>query len=245
MDVLIVRLDAPLMSFGAPAVDNRGVVQAHPPLSLVTGLIGNALGYTHSDPKRLQILQGRIRLAARRDVPGERITDFQTVDLGQRALSEPGWTTRGAAEGRKGGSARERTHIRYREYLADAVYTVALTLDPEDSAVNLDMVEAALNVPERPLFIGRKCCLPSGRLVVRRMETPSLLEALRFCPLDPRAGDGPEARCVEAWWPATEEEEEGPEVPVTDERDWTNQVHSGERLVRHGIVQVKEDANGP
>ena len=46
-DALILRFDAPLMSFGGPMVDHNGVVQDFPPTSLLTGLIGNALGYEH------------------------------------------------------------------------------------------------------------------------------------------------------------------------------------------------------
>ena len=33
MDILLMRLDAPLMSFGAPMVDKHGVIQPWPALS--------------------------------------------------------------------------------------------------------------------------------------------------------------------------------------------------------------------
>ena len=38
--VLLLRLDAPLVSFGGPMVDHRGVVQRMPALSMITGLLG-------------------------------------------------------------------------------------------------------------------------------------------------------------------------------------------------------------
>ena len=44
VDALLLRLDAPLMSFGAPMVDSNGVIQEFPALSMLTGLLGNALG---------------------------------------------------------------------------------------------------------------------------------------------------------------------------------------------------------
>ena len=49
---------------------------------------------------------------------------------------------------------------------------------------------------------------------------------------------------VQAQWPA---DEEGPSLSrlmvLTDERDWINQVHSGERLVRQGeLVLENHDA---
>ena len=41
---LILRLDAPLMSFGGIAIDQFGVIDTWPHSSLLTGLIGNAWG---------------------------------------------------------------------------------------------------------------------------------------------------------------------------------------------------------
>ncbi len=240
MDALLLRFDAPLMSFGGPIVDNRGVIQDHPTLSMVVGLLGNALGYDHRDSDALQSLQRRLRMAARCDRPGERLTDFQTVDLGQDFLVDTGWTTRGAVERRAGGSAREATHIRTRQYLADAVYTVAVTLDPPDSAPTLDALAVALDAPERPLFLGRKPCIPATRLLLGRVSAPSLRGALRrrYAPVDP-ARDADPISAI-GWWPAEEGNEGGALVAVTDERDWTNQIHGGRRLVRHGPIDIEE-----
>jgi CRISPR system Cascade subunit CasD len=241
MDLLILRLDAPLMSFGAPIVDNRGAIEDHPPLSLLTGLLANALGYDHRQPERLLGLQRRIRYACRRDRTGERMTDFQTVDLGQDFLVDKGWTTRGAIERRAGGSAREGTHIRTRDYLADAVYTVALTLERRDEAPTLDDVATALDSPERPLFLGRKPCLPSAPLLLGRLEAVSLYAALQRAPrLHPERVDGdPDARA--ACWPDGDgPDDHGTALAVTDERDWTNQIHGGQRVVRHGYVNLTE-----
>ncbi|MBZ0116483.1 MAG: type I-E CRISPR-associated protein Cas5/CasD, partial [Sandaracinaceae bacterium] len=164
--VLLLRLDAPLMSFGGTVVDARNVTDDFPARSMITGLCGNALGYDHRDVRELARLQERVRIGARRDREPERIVDFQTVDLGQPFLLE-GWTTDGRVEGREGGSAGTGTHIRLRHYLADGVYTVALTLVPADEPPALDDLSRALDEPARPLFIGRKCCLPSERLVGR------------------------------------------------------------------------------
>jgi CRISPR system Cascade subunit CasD len=242
MDLLLLRLDAPLMSFGGPVVDNHGVIQDLPCLSTLVGLLANALGWEHGDAERLQRLQARLRFGVRRDRQGSRLADFQTVDLGQPFLAA-GWTTRGAPEGRDGGDAKVGTHIRYRDYLADAVYTVALALEPADETPSLTDLEAALAEPERPLFIGRKCCLPAAPLLLGRIEAESVRAALgRAEPLaKARRDEGP----VAAWWP--EEEAGGAAsrvVAVTDERDWRNQIHVGRRLVRHGLVEIEEVGDG-
>lgn len=241
MEMLVLRLEAPMMSFGAPIVDNRGVIQEHPPLSMLTGLIGNALGYRHAEFEQLQRLQGRIRFAARCDRPGERFTDFQTVDLGQEFLKKKaGWTTRGEREHRRGGEDKKTgTHLRYRDYLASACYTVVLTLQPPGPQPDLDAVAAALDRPARPLFIGRKACLPASRLLVGRTEAADVLSALRKWPIDRKHPGGGER--LEAWWPADlgEEGVEARHLTVRDQRDWANQIHTGQRELRHGLISVQ------
>lgn len=243
LDVLWLRLEAPLMSFGGVRVDERGPTAAFPGRSMVAGLLANALGYRHGEHERLQRLQERLRYAVRRDRRGRLVQDYQTVDLGQDFLRE-GWTTRGAPEGRAGGSAKTGTHIRYREYWADAVFTVALTLDPADEEPALDDCARALQEPERPLFLGRKPCLPSSELFLDTGRVGSLVDALRRIALHRRAEDD-DAFAV--WWP--EEGEPRPEpgqgrlVPVTDERDWQNQIHVGRRFVWEGRL-LRTEVNG-
>lgn len=233
MDTLILRFDAPLLSFGGAVVDNIGVTRRFPARSMLTGLLANALGWDHGDGDRLGALQERVRYAVRCDRAGRELVDFQTVDLGQDFLDGTGWTTRGAVEERKGGEARVGTHIRERHFIADAVYTVALRLVPADEEPTLAALHDALVEPERPLFLGRKCCLPSGPLVVGRVETTSLRAALEAAPVLRSEGGR-----LAAWWPADEEGgAESRVVTVTDERDWWNQIHVGRRSLRQGWLQ--------
>ena len=53
-----------------------------------------------------------------------------------------------------------------------------------------------------------------------------------------RGDSGP----IAGWWPA---EEEGADsfsrlVPITDYRDWANQIHVGRRFLRQGLVDPPE-----
>lgn len=236
LDVLLLRLEAPLMSFGGVQVDQRGDTREHPAQSMLTGLLANALGWYHRDAERLQRLQDRLRWATRRDREGRSIPDFQTVDLGQDFLRS-GWTTRGRPESRSGGSARTATHIRYREYLADAAYTVALTLEPASESPDLDALEGALREPARPLFLGRKPCIPARPVLYQqpRVSAPSLHAALEDAAREVRDDS---AQQLTAWWPDSPGEPEGEErFPLTDERDWRNQVHVGRRFLWRGFVR--------
>ena len=236
MEVLLLRLEAPLMAFGGPIVDNYGVIQSFPAISMLTGLLGNALGWEHREGAALNRLQSQIRFAARLDRPGERVIDYQTVDLGQNFMVDTGWTTWGHQEVRGGGSSTG-THIRYRHYRADACATVALTLNSEEAELTVATLEQALMIPARPLFIGRKTCLPALPILQDKVETQSVIEALRTFPAIYE-------KRVQAQWPADEEEPSLSRLMVlTDERDWINQVHSGERLVRQGeLVLENHDA---
>lgn len=243
MKILLMRLDAPLMSFGAPIVDNHGVIQAYPAQSLITGMIGNALGYDHSQFDRLQQLQERLRYASRADRPGERIRDFQTVSLGADYMSDKrAWTTDHTLEERKGGKASKGTHIRYRYYWADAVHTLALTMERAEEAPRLSDISRALEAPERPLFIGRKACPPAGHLVLGIIEAPDLKAALERAPLHDRAESTTEFK---GWWPsepgADDPSSPTQHRPVTDERDWANQIHVGERWIAHGMIEVEPE----
>ncbi len=241
MKVLLLRFDAPLMAFGTTLTDQRGVTGVHPGLSMVTGLIGNALGFDHADKQALQRLQQRLRMAVREDLPATHLQDYQTVDLGQSFMSGS-WTTRGSRAIRKGGAASTGTHIRYRDYLADAEYTIAVCLEPKDVAPTLNQVEEALNSPERPLFFGRKPCLPSQPISRGRVDAASLLEALEGAPLSARARDRPPpAGKLRAWASAELVANELMEFPVYDLRDWANQVHTGRRLLRETYLDPPKE----
>ena len=244
MRILVLRLDAPLVSFGAPAIDQNGVVQNFPALSMLTGLIGNALGRDHRDVDKLEDLQQRLRYAARIDRRGEALLDYQTVDLGTEWMKPKtaGWTTRGVIAYRAGASG-EATHQRYRHYRADSVHTVALSFIV-DEPPSPDEVAEALRKPARPLYIGRKCCLPAVPVLLDVVDGMSLVSVLASIPRSTRADAG---RLPACWWDGDDATAAGGDsrtVPVTDERDWRNRVHVGRRFMREGHVDPPEANRG-
>ena len=227
---LLIRLSSPLIAFGGETIDNFGVIRDFPALSMVTGLIANALGWDRGDDVLHNCLQERLRMGARLEAPGSRLTDFQTAQLG---ANDKGWTTWGTAEERRGGAASyESPHLRYRDYHADLTALLALRLEPADDSPTLDDVAHALDRPQRPLFIGRKPCLPVGRLVAGWIYAGSVLQALQLAPL----ANG--ARELRAQWPDGEGQLVGDRVvDVCDERNWTSGVHGGWRPVREGLIK--------
>ena len=244
MQILMLDLNAPLMAFGTTLVDNRGVIGAFPAASMLCGLLANALGYDQGDFAAHQRLQARLRFAARIDEEGRRLVDYQTVDLGQPFMVGTGWTTRGHREDRKGGPASQGTHIRLRHYWAGRRCVIACTLAPDAEAPTLERVAAAIEQPARPLFLGRKTCLPAAPLLAGRTEAAALLAALQGFPDTlQQAPPGAEraARPVPAQWPA---EEPGPAretLAICDERDWANQFHGGTRRVNRGLIDIRKE----
>lgn len=229
---LLLCLAGPMMAFGGPMVDQNGIVGDFPALAMLTGMLGNALGWHHRDFQKLQILQESLRFAALRDRRGEGIVDYQTVDLGQDFMRDTGWTTRHAPESRGGGSSTG-THIRLRHYRVDARCYVALQLT-DNEVTSIDSIEAALINPARPLFLGRKACLPSRPVLAGRFAGLSLLEVLKkadelskneFLPSDRMravlVGDLSLANQLSTY----------SESIVVDGRDWRHQQHLGERRV--------------
>lgn len=246
MQHLILHLEGPLMSFGGETVDNMGVTRWFPSASMLTGLLANALGWTRTEGPRHQELQDRLVFAARIDrepAEGVPLRDFQTALLGAQ---DRGWTTRGEPERRGGGPATyESPHLRYREFLADMLVTVALRLEPPGASPGLADVAEALRSPARPLFIGRKPCLPTAPLCAGFSSGDSALGALIGWPLADSEGAGASRAdrtrtAVRAIWP----EGEAPgwvtssrTYVLADQRNWSSSgLHGGGRPVSEGAI---------
>lgn len=240
MQMLILRLEAPLLSFGAPVVDHHGVIQPWPARSMLTGLLGNALGYDHRQFDRLERLQERLSHAVRQDKEGEQVRDYQRVDLSQPFMRDDhAWTTLDKPEKRKGGSASTGIHLRDRYYWADAIYTIALTVDPPLESPTINEIEQALKYPARPLFLGRKPCLPSSPIFRQQIEADNLVEGLRQAELANRANKRQKYR---SWWPMDSHHahlEANLKHPISDGRDWANQIHAGQRWIAEGELRLQ------
>lgn len=237
---MLLRLEAPLLSFGGVAIDQRGPTEDFPGAALLTGLLANALGWRRTDTAAHQRLQDRLVFAARRDREPTLalLTDTQNAKLEK---SDQGWTTRGAPEGRKGASY-DAPHRRQRDYQADALLLVALTLGSADESPTIEDVATALKHPARPLFFGRKPCLPSAPITPPVARSPFVAAATAHAALGaaPWLMEGDPADGLRASWPRGEGPEVGPDVDrlraVVDRRNWRSGLHGGVREIVEGRV---------
>ena len=229
---LTIQLEAPLMAFGGVLIDQVGPTRDFPAASMLVGLIGNALGWEWPDQKRHQAVQDRLIFASRQEREGSTLTDTQNAQL---AKSDKGWTTNGVPEGRDGASYNA-PHRRVRDYHADSSIRVVMRLDREKQAPTLDQVARAFDRPARPLYIGRKPCLPTKPLLSgessRWVHAETAYDALKAIP-----GQGESLR---AHWPTEQGPETGDEVErildLADLRNWRTGFHSGSRRIVEGRV---------
>ena len=234
---LYLVLEAPLLSFGSTAIDNLRPTQSFPSASMLTGLLGNALGYQRTDVKELERLQSRLTYAARMDREPAGLTplsDFQTAKLNKE---DQGWTTWGHPEGRGGNSATyESPHLRHKQYHADLQMTIALRLEPPQESPSLGELAMALKHPARPLFIGRKSCIPSRPLYGGECEAATATEALLQKPAARAGADSEPARMF--WMDG----ETGAGVTTrrsylaTQQRDWSIRLPGGRELCHEGYA---------
>ena len=218
---LKLDLAAPMLAFGGVAIDHVGPTRDFPAASMLTGLFGNALGWHWRDRTAHQQLQDRLIFAAALVIEGRVVTDTQNAKLKK---TDRGWTTWGEPEGRDGASY-DAPHRRRRDYLCDAEALVVCRLAPGQGP-DLATLAAALKHPARPLFLGRKPCLPArpifGGWVEAETAHAALAAALPFA--------------ARAQWPEGEGPDGARRIEIPDLRNWRSGLHSGTRPVIEGHV---------
>ncbi len=141
MSTLLLRLAAPLQSWGvASKFDSRDTAR-EPTKSGVIGLLAAALG--RSRIENLDDLK-ELYFGVRIDQPGKLLRDYHTARQKKKAAS----------------------FVTTRYYLADAVFLVGLEGEEE----LLQNLAVALQNPVFPLYLGRRSCPPEGRLVLGLRE---------------------------------------------------------------------------
>ena len=149
MSTLLLRLAAPLQSWGANAkYESRRGTERTPTKSGVIGLVAAALGRRRDES--IEDLQA-LRFGVRVDREGSLLRDYHTV------------------------KSEKSAYVTHRYYLSDAVFLAGL----EGDEAFLAEIERNLRHPVFPLFLGRRSCPPEGRLSLGIRMGKTLSEALQ------------------------------------------------------------------
>lgn len=154
---LVLRLAAPLQSWGMTGQFNRRGTLREPTKGGIVGLLAAAEGRRRCDPIE-DLLQ--LSLGVRTDQPGSMLRDFHTVSgLHGEPLPSAGANARGT---QKATSPPKATAVTERMYLQDAIFVAAVTGE-------VDLVcglRRAVLHPAFPLALGRRACVPTQPLVL-------------------------------------------------------------------------------
>lgn len=145
MNTLLIRLSAPMQSWGTQSRFTVRDTGLEPSKSGVLGLLCAALGIDREDDDGLQPLT-LLRMGVRVDREGLLRVDYHT-----------------AKDVRMANGKTKDTELSNRYYLANAVFLVGL--ESEDLAL-LEKIQAALQNPVWALFLGRKSFVPSEAIVI-------------------------------------------------------------------------------
>lgn len=194
--VLALRFEAPLQSWGDSAKWSVRDTRSEPTMSGVLGLVAASCGWRLSDDgdRRVAALAKRLRFGVRADREGAPLRDYHTIG-GTRSGRETPWTGLLTAEGktkRNQSNGALHTEVSERNYLCDACFLVMLQADD----ATLNEIEDALRSPVWPQFLGRKACVPAAPVCPARPHGPSrvpgpLIDAISAFPWLGRAQDQP------------------------------------------------------
>ena len=145
MNTLLIRLSAPMQSWGTQSRFTVRDTGLEPSKSGVLGLLCAALGIDREDDDGLQPLTS-LCMGIRADREGLLQVDYHT-----------------AKDVRMANGKTKDTELSNRYYLANAVFLVGLE---SDNLALLERVQAALHKPVWALFLGRKSFVPSEPILL-------------------------------------------------------------------------------
>lgn len=165
MDYLVMRLYAPLSSWGAVAIGEERPTNDYPTRGAILGLLGAALGIERCDQKQLQALADSIGMASKTYSRGTILRDYHTIQTTAVAKGQRFHTRKQELQ-----SAKLETILSSRDYREDGLWVVAIWLKPEDEKnarhhdydydykFDLLTLQQALERPKFTLYLGRKSC---------------------------------------------------------------------------------------
>lgn len=168
---LILKLDGPMQAWGTHTYEDYRPSNLFPTRSGLLGLLGACLGIERSDSESLARLAQSVEFTVRADAnkSAVKLTDFHTVKDARKVDGKP----------------NKNPIVSRREYLHDAIFTVAVD-ERTGAGYSLDAIAAALRKPRYTPFLGRRSCPIARPLFETWIDADNAKSALEQ--VSPQAG---------------------------------------------------------
>lgn len=166
MGVLLLKLAGPLQSWGAESRFLERKTRHEPTKSGVVGILAAALGRRREEP--IDDLAS-LPIAVRIDQEGHYERDFQTAHPRRYSAEKERWDFIQKADG-----TFDSLPLSRRYYLSDAVFVVGVEVENEA----LQTYVRALTHPAFPLYLGRRSCPPSEKVLLGSRQDVGLMQAM-------------------------------------------------------------------
>lgn len=197
MSYLVFQLQAPLSSWGEPAVGEFRGSAEHPTQSALVGLLGAALGLLRDDEAAHAVLRDGYGFAVAVLSGGSLLRDYHTAQVPPRSAlkGRPQATRRQELAVPKTDLSTILSTRDYRQNDAASLVAVQPRTDGTRQHTLADLA-SALREPKFALYLGRKACAPAAPLWPQVVEAESaqaafaayrtLFEAARQAAVDKR-----------------------------------------------------------
>ena len=172
-NTLLIRLAGPVQSWGTDSRLQLRRTDPVPSKSAVIGLILCAMGKKRREAAAMAQELSSLRMGVRVDRAGRTDWDYHTVGAGYGIRQAEGGIKYTAS------TKEPETLLSRRQYLWDASFLVAL----QGNEQLIGEVANAFLEPVWPIFLGRKCCIPSEPVFAGTANHPDLPLALASIPL--------------------------------------------------------------
>lgn len=158
MSNIVIKLEGSLQGWGAPggSVDFRPAA-LYPEQSSIVGLLSASLGYGYGDP-RIAALNEKVEVEILNDVSNIGTLKEKTYfvkDADSYHYDACGRQEKQCLNDKDG-------HRVVKQFRANACYYVRITTDDE---VLMDKIKAAIANPVYPMYLGKKCCTGTVKIV--------------------------------------------------------------------------------
>ncbi len=172
MNTLFLRLSGPMQAWGTGSRLQIRRTDLHPSKSGVLGMVLCAMGVNRDAAMGVVVPLAELEMGVRIDRPGVLDWDYHTAGAGVGIRQAQGGVKLTAT------TKKPETLLSRRQYLLDSSFLVALRGKPDVVA----QAEHALRHPVWPVFLGRKCCVPTEPIAAGAGEYSSLRAALESVP---------------------------------------------------------------